>query len=66
MKYQGFMIQKLNFFEFSNDKMKVENIKEIFMLSEKAMCDSCKGVAQQFIKNYLNVKVGNINEIRIL
>lgn len=45
------------FFEFLSDKMESENLKEIFMLSEKAMCESCKGVAKQFINKYPKVKV---------
>ncbi|WLF70884.1 minor capsid protein [Clostridium septicum] len=49
------------FFEFLNDKIKDEDIKEIFMLSEKAMCESCKDVAKQFIRKYPNIKVNVIS-----
>lgn len=49
------------FFEFLNDKIKYEDIKEIFMLSEKSMCESCRGVAEQFIKKYPKIKVNVVS-----
>lgn len=49
------------FFEFLEDQMKIENIKEIFMLSEKAMCESCREVAKQFIKKYPEVKINIVS-----
>lgn len=49
------------FFEYLNNKVKDESIEEIFMLSEKAMCESCRGVAEQFIKKYPKIKVNVIS-----
>lgn len=49
------------FFEFLNDRINNEDIKEIFMLSEKSMCESCRGVAEQFIKKYPKVKVNVVS-----
>lgn len=49
------------FFEFLNDRVKTENINEIFMLSEKSMCESCKSVTKQFIEKYPNVKVNIVS-----
>lgn len=49
------------FFEFLADTLDKENIKEIFMLSEKKMCESCRKVANQFIKTYPDVKVNVVS-----
>lgn len=40
-----------------SDKIESKGLKEIFMLSEKAMCERCKGIANQFINKYPKVKV---------
>ncbi len=31
------------------------------MLSEKAICESCRGVAEQFIKKYPKIKVNVVS-----
>ena len=42
--------------------MKVEDIKEVFMLSENAMCESCGEVVKQFIQKYPNVKMNVVSD----
>lgn len=49
------------FFEYLHEQLKKENIKEIYMLSEKKMCESCRKVAQQFINMYPDIKVNVIS-----
>lgn len=49
------------FFEYLNDASKNEEINEIFMLSEKKMCESCRNVAKQFIKKHPNIKVNVVS-----
>lgn len=49
------------FFEYLNDVVKNEEINEIFMLSEKKMCESCRNVAEQFIKKYPSIKVNVVS-----
>lgn len=40
-------------------------LKEIYMLSEKAMCESCQDVAKQFIDLYPDVKVNVVSGTRL-
>lgn len=49
------------FFEYLNDVVKHEKVDEIFMLSEKKMCESCRNVAKQFIKKHPNIKVNVVS-----
>lgn len=49
------------FFEHLHNQLKKENIKEIYMLSEKKMCESCRNVAKQFMKLYPGVKVNVVS-----
>ncbi|MPM72226.1 hypothetical protein SDC9_119199 [bioreactor metagenome] len=49
------------FFEYLNDVAKNEEINEIFMLSEKKMCESCRNVAKQFIKKHPSIKVNVVS-----
>ncbi len=48
-------------FEFFADHCEDKNIKTITMLSERGMCDSCKGVMEQFKQEYPNIKVNVIS-----
>ena len=36
------------------------------MLSERGMCDSCKGVMEQFKKLYPNVKINVISNKKVI
>jgi len=49
------------FFEYLHEQLKTENIKEIYMLSEKKMCESCRNVAKQFMLLYPDIKVNVIS-----
>ncbi|WP_290059824.1 phage minor capsid protein [Paraclostridium bifermentans] len=49
------------FFEHLYNQLKNEDIKEIYMLSEKKMCESCRNVAKQFVKLYPNIKVNVVS-----
>lgn len=49
------------FFEYLNDIIKYEKVDEIFMLSEKKMCESCKNVAKQFSKKHPDIKVNVVS-----
>lgn len=42
-------------FEFFSGMYDTEKYKSITMLSERGMCDSCKGVMSQFKEKYPNV-----------
>lgn len=48
-------------FEFFADHCEDKDIKTITMLSERGMCDSCKGVMEQFKQEYPNIKVNVIS-----
>ena len=52
-------------FEFFADHCKDKNIKTITMLSERGMCDSCKGVMEQFKQEYPNIEVNVISNKRV-
>lgn len=49
------------FFEYLHDQLKKEDIKDIYMLSEKKMCESCRKVAEQFMKVHSNIKVNVVS-----
>lgn len=49
------------FFEYLHDQLKIENIKEIYMLSEKKMCESCRNVAEQFMLLHPDIRVDVIS-----
>lgn len=50
------------FFEYLNSKISSNyEVNEIFMLSEKKMCESCRNVAKQFIRKHPNIKVNVIS-----
>ncbi|BFN03904.1 deaminase domain-containing protein [Clostridium tetani] len=53
--YDRFLDTEAKIFEYLDSKAK--GVKEITLLSEKDMCESCRGVAKQFIDKYKNVKV---------
>lgn len=52
-------------FEFFADNCKDKNIKTITMLSERGMCDSCKGVMEQFKQEYPNIEVNVISNKQV-
>lgn len=52
-------------FEFFADHCEEKGIKTITMLSERGMCDSCKGVMEQFKQEYPNIKVNVISNKRV-
>ena len=59
------MILKQSFFEFFADHCEDKDIKTITMLSERGMCDSCKGVMEQFKQEYPNIKVNVISNKKV-
>ena len=52
-------------FEFFADHCEDKDIKTITMLSERGMCDSCKGVMEQFKQEYPNIEVNVISNKRV-
>lgn len=40
-----------------------DNVKDIYMLSKCGMCDSCKYVAEQFMKKHPEAKVNVVSGI---
>lgn len=52
-------------FEFFADHCEDKNIKAITMLSERGMCDSCKGVMEQFKQEYPNIEVNVISNKQV-
>lgn len=52
-------------FEFFADLYETTPFKKICMLSERGMCDSCKGVMQQFKELYPDVEVNVISNKRV-
>jgi len=52
-------------FEFFADLYETNPFKKICMLSERGMCDSCKGVMQQFKELYPDVEVNVISNKRV-
>ncbi len=52
-------------FEFFADHCEEKGIKTITMLSERGMCDSCKGVMEQFKQEYPNIKVNVISNKKV-
>lgn len=52
-------------FEFFADHCEDKDIKTITMLSERGMCDSCKGVIEQFKQEYPNIEVNVISNKRV-
>lgn len=52
-------------FEHLADMYKKEPFERVDMLSERGMCDSCKGVMEQFIKEHPEVKVNVVSNKRV-
>ncbi len=52
-------------FEFFADLYEASPFKKICMLSERGMCDSCKGVMQQFKELYPDVEVNVISNKKV-
>lgn len=52
-------------FEFFSEMYDIEKYKSITMLSERGMCDSCKGVMSQFKEKYPNVAINVISNKRV-
>ena len=52
-------------FEFFADHCEDKDIKTITMLSERGMCDSCKGVMEQFKQEHPNIEVNVISNKQV-
>lgn len=52
-------------FEAFTDMYKEKPFKSITMLSERGMCDSCKGVMTQFKEKYPNVNINVVSNKKV-
>lgn len=60
-RYNTFEDTEAKLFESLEKVWYNTNIKEIYMLSERGMCDSCKYVAEQFMKKHPDIKVNIVS-----